>query len=181
MIVGHYATALVAHKEYPLLPLWACMVAAMLLDIVMGTLLVTGVEHMTPANPENPKLTEMTIDMTYSHDLLPVLGWTSLGALCGFALTRSWIGAAWLGGLVLFHEVLDGFSGFYHFIFGPESPRIGLGLYEIAPMIALGIELLVCVACAWWFLRNTQARLWQSAGLYSVLVIGCAVLLPYAI
>ena len=180
MIVGHYATALVANKQYPLLPLWACMLAAIFLDIVMGGLLVAGVEHMTPANPDVPKLHQMTIDMTYSHDLLPVIGWFLLGALCGYALTRTWVGAAWLGGLVLLHEILDMLSGFYHYVFGPESGRIGLGLYEVAPLIAIAIELIVCLTCVWWFLRNTAAGPVRSVGLYGVMVIGCVVLLPMA-
>lgn len=181
MVVGHYAVGLAAHKEYPELPLWVCLVTAMWLDFVMGVLLVLGIEHMTAHHPHDPKLYAMSIDMTFSHDLLPVLGWTGLAALAGYGITRTWQGAAVLAALVISHEVLDMLGGFYHYIFGPDTMRIGLGLYETTPLAALAIELLICLACVYWFLRNSNAGLLRSAGLYAVMVAGVAFMLPLSV
>ena len=181
MMVGHYATALVAKKQQPGLPLWACLLAAMSLDFVMVALVLGGVEQMEPANPEAPKLHEMAIDMTYSHDLVPVALWVLLAATVTYAVSRSVSGAAWIGGLVAFHEISDLVSGWHHFVFGPDSARVGLGLYSTGPTVAVGVELALSLGCAWWFLRGTNASRRLQIGIYAAMILGCAALLPYAL
>ncbi len=181
MIVGHYATALVARRQHRRLPLWSYLLAAMSLDIVMITLVLSGVEQMAPLDPESPKLAEMVIDMTYSHDLLAVAGWATVVGLAGWGLARSVVAGLWLGGLVVLHEVCDLLSGFHHFVWGPDSPRVGLGTYTHAPLLAVAIEVAVCVLCTWWFLRGSDASPKRVAGLYAVMLLGCAALLPFAL
>lgn len=181
MIVGHYASALVAKRQEPRLPLWVYLSAAMSLDAVMIGLVFGGVEQLEPGNPEAPKLHEMMIDMTYSHDLLPVALWTLLAAGTAFLGTRSLSASLWIGALVGGHMVCDLLVGFYHFVWGPESPRLGLGLYTNGPLAALALELLFSLVCTWWFLRGTGASRGLQIALYGVMVLGCAVLLPYAL
>ena len=74
MVVGHYATALVAKKHVPEAPLWLFLVASILLDWLLVIFVVAGIEEMKPA-ADSPSFTKMIVDTTYSHDLLPVLGW----------------------------------------------------------------------------------------------------------
>ncbi len=181
MMVGHYATALVAKRQEPRLPLWACLLAAMSLDVVMVSLVLGGVEKMESANPDAPKLSEIAIDMTYSHDLLPVVLWTLLAAGIAFVATKSVSASAWIGVLVAGHEVSDLLSGFYHFVWGPETTRLGLGLYSSGPLLAIGLELVVSLACTWWFLRGSVASRNVKVALYGAMVLGCAALLPFAL
>ncbi len=181
MIVGHYATALVAKRQQPRLPLWACLVAAMALDIVMITLVFSGVERLEPASGASPKLHEMVIDMTYSHDLLPVALWVLLAVGVAYFATRSVAASLWIGALVGGHLICDLVVGFYHFVFGMDSARVGFGLYTTGPLLGLAVELLISLGCTWWFLRGTTASRRLQAALYAVMVLGCVVLLPYAI
>ena len=68
-----------------------------------------------------------------------------------FVWLHTWIAALWTFALVVFHEISDQIVGFYYNIVGPESPQIGFGFYHSAPVAAVGIELVLAVACVWWF------------------------------
>ena len=103
---------------------------------------------MEPA-ADSPAFTKMTVDMTYSHDLLRA-GWCVAMALAAFAITRNARIALVAGALVALHEIFDFLAGFSHYVMGPDSMNLGFGLYHSSPLTALAIELVVGLACVWW-------------------------------
>ena len=128
MIVGHFATALVATEKAPKAPFWWLLVASNIADFVMVVLVAIGIETMVPSSMFEATLENLRVDMTYTHDLLPALLWTlGVGAI-GYGLTRDTTTAIWSAVLVAFHEICDLVSGFYHYVFTPGSPRVGLAL-----------------------------------------------------
>ena len=180
MVVGHYATALVAKKHVPEAPLWLFLIASILLDWLLVIFVIAGIEEMKPA-ADSLAFTKMTVDMTYSHDLLPVLGWCVAMALAAFAITRNARIALVAGALVAVHEIFDFLAGFSHYVMGPDSMKLGLGLYHSSPLTALAIELVVGLVCVWWFVKDSQLSQGKVYGLYAVIVLGVAALLPNAI
>ncbi len=177
MIVGHYATALVATEKAPRAPFWWLLVASNLPDFVWFVLMLLGIEKMEPTSMFEATLSNLQIDMTYSHDLLPLLGWAVGTGLFAFVIWRDVPTAIWSAILVAFHEVCDLVSGFYHYVYTPESQRIGLGLYTNAPELALAIEVALGVACVWWFVRSRASRgapvsSWGKRWLYGLVIVG---------
>jgi hypothetical protein len=182
MIAGHYATALVAYERDRTAPLWLFLLASMLLDFIMAALVLTGVESMRPVPVAGkPQLATFVIEMTYSHDVVPVVGWALAMAAIAFAVTRRRSTALWAAGLVAVHEVADLISGFPHFVLGPDTPRVGLGLYTSAPLLALAIELGLGLACVGWFCSRTNLSRGRRVGLYAVVTFGTLALLPAAL
>lgn len=182
MVVGHYAMSLIAYERHREGPLWLFLFAGIFLDLLMILLVLTGVEVMAPGpGATRPGFATMVIDMSYSHDIVPVTFWAILMAGFAYLITRSRAVALWAGGLVLLHEVADLVSGFPHFVLGPDTPEVGLGLYFSAPLGALAIELLVGLACVWWFCSRTQLAAKRQLALYGLTVVGVAALLPMAL
>ncbi len=157
MIGGHFATALVAKQQSPAGPLAFYLAISQLPDFLWHALHFLGVEPTSPANPMLVSLDNMQVDMTYSHDLLPTILWIVLATLAGRGLFGDWRTGITAGVLVLAHLFCDAISGHAHFIFGPESPTIGLGLYASAPYLALGIEA-VFTACMMGWVFATDAK-----------------------
>ncbi len=76
MILGHAATTLAAKHINPQMPWWLLFVSAFLIDIAMFTLVAFGIETMGPTGSAGPTLSNTVIDMTFSHVLIPQIGWT---------------------------------------------------------------------------------------------------------
>jgi len=185
MIVGHYATALVATEKAPRAPFWWLLIASNLADFVMLVLVVVGIESMEPSSMFDATLENLRVDMTYSHDILPALGWTVGVGAFAFVIWRDMPTAIWSAILVAFHEVCDLVSGFDHYIFTEESPRLGLALYTNAPELALAIEAALGIACVWWFTRSRAQRSapissWGKRWLYALVILGPLAQLPNA-
>jgi len=158
MVSGHIATTFVAKRYLPSAPWWLLLAAAYGLDILMFGLVILGIERMDThaAHGPGPRMSEAVIDMTYSHDLLPVLGWTLLfGAVVwlGFR-NRALVVACML--LFFGHWVCDFFSGYGHFVFGPDSAPLGTDLYHRNLMAAILTEVAFAVACIVLPPRGTQ-------------------------
>ena len=182
MVVGHYATALVAKERDPKTPLWLLLVAAMLLDFVMSALVLAGIEKMEPdPSRTGPMLTRAIVDMTFSHDIIPVAIWTVIAATFAYAVTSRFAAAFWVAVLVIVHELSDMVSGFGHFILGPDSQPVGLALYSTAPLPAIAIELVFALLCVYWFTTRTGLAPWKTIGLYLTVLLGIGAMLPNAI
>lgn len=182
MVVGHYAMSLLAYERHREGPLWLFLVAGIFLDLVLITLVLAGVEVMGPGpDALRPEFATMVIDTPYSHDIVPVTFWALVMAGIAYLITRKRAIALWAGGLVLLHEAADLLSGFPHFVFGPGTPEVGLGLYFQAPLSALAIELLVSLICVWWFCTRTNLAFKRQLALYLLTVLGVGALLPMAL
>ncbi len=182
MVVGHYASALVAKRHDPGGPLWLFLLASMWLDYLMAGLVLAGVERMQPDPARTGSILQrMSIDMTWSHDLVPVLGWCVLLGGLAWVVTRSRTTALWAAGLVAFHEACDLVAGFPHHVMGPGTLELGVGLYHTAPLVALGVELALGLACVAWFAARARLSTGKKLGLYATVVLGVVAMLPNAL
>lgn len=182
MVAGHYAMSLLAYERHREGPLWLFLFAGIFLDLLMILLVLTGVEVMAPGpGATRPAFATMVIDMSYSHDIVPVAFWASVMTGFAYLVTRRQAVAFWAGGLVLLHEVADLVSGFPHFVLGPDTPEVGLGLYFRAPLGALAIELIAGLVCVWWFCSRTRLAFRRQLALYTLTVVGVGALLPMAV
>jgi hypothetical protein len=114
----------------------------------------------------------MTVNMLYSHDLIPLTFWVFVIFLIGkFAFKETKIGLVG-SALVLGHFVLDFFSGHPHHIFGVETHDVGLGLYASNVFLAIGIEAISSAAILWYFFREEAKSGIQRTFKNKALIIG---------
>jgi len=131
MILGHAATTLVAKRIAPETPWRLLFVSAFLIDIAMFALVALGVETMAPTGAPGSTLANAVIDMTFSHDLLPQVGWTLLAGAIAVAATQRLTFALVAMALSLGHWLGDLVAGYGHFVFGPDSHPIGTDWYRL--------------------------------------------------
>ena len=152
MLAGHFTTALIAKQHAPKGHLAYYLVASQLPDFLWLMFDRMGLEPTEPTNLMATSLDSIEVDMTYSHDLLPMFGWIGLIILIGRALFGRWRPGLVGGLLVVVHAATDYVGGFPHNVFGPDSHSVGLGLYASAPYVAVALEaLFTVVAMAWVF------------------------------
>ncbi len=173
MIMGHYAMALVPHAKIKSFPLWGFLIISQLLDFVMLFLIAFGVESIVQ-NPEaNQGMFAATINMMYSHDIVPVIviGLIVAGVL--FVATKRQDVAIWAFLLVIFHEVSDLLSGFSHNVFGPETTQFGFDFYNSNVLLALAIEIAISMACVHYFFKVRKGEYTKKRRLltYAVVVV----------
>ncbi|MBS9770616.1 MAG: hypothetical protein J7F05_09080 [Trichodesmium erythraeum GBRTRLIN201] len=154
MLAGHFSTALVAHQKFPKGTLLYFLIASQLQDLLWFTFHYLGLEPTGPSDVFNATLRDMTVDMLYSHDLIPQLIWVFIIFLIGKILFKNTkvglVGAA----LVVGHFVLDFFSGHPHHIFGEETHQVGLGLYATNVFLAIAVEAIFSIAVLWYFFQQ---------------------------
>jgi hypothetical protein len=165
MFVGHYGVSFAAKRLDPSIPLWVLFVAAQLLDVIWGPLVMLGIEKVriipgfTASNPLD------LYYMPYTHSLLAALLW-SLGA---WALYR-WLGkpsgggaggagrAALIVGLaVLSHWVLDVVVHTRDLALYDDTAKVGLGLWNVRSA-ALALELATLAGGLWMYLGSAPVR-----------------------
>ncbi|MGB6035405.1 MAG: hypothetical protein WBG42_03995, partial [Cryomorphaceae bacterium] len=141
MLAGHFSTALIAHQKIPKKgALLFFLIASQLQDLLWLSFHYLGLEPTVPADLLDVTLMNITVDMVYSHDLLPQLVWMALVFIVGRLLFKQ--NSVALAGalLVLGHYLLDMLSGYPHHVFGEESHQVGLGLYYSNVYLAILIE-----------------------------------------
>lgn len=175
MILGHAATALVAKRVAPQMPWWLLFVSAFLIDIAMFTLVALGIETMVPTGAPGPTLANTMIDMTFSHDLLPQIGWTLLAGSIAYVVTRRRDFTLVAMAFSLGHWLGDLVAGYGHFVFGPDSHPLGTDWYNLNLPAALSFEAALGVGCVYAFTRGRSFSRGALAGLY-----GLFGLLPFA-
>ncbi|MFK8020937.1 MAG: hypothetical protein AB8B86_14300 [Pseudomonadales bacterium] len=161
MVMGHYATALIpyAYRENrSLAPFWVFLLATQMLDFIMLALVMIGVEEIAPANFFAASFRSMVVDMTYSHDIAPVIAWSLLFTVITLIAFKSTKLALIVLGLTVLHELMDLLVGFKHYWFGmPEqqdAAAFGFGLYTSAPVTGILIELAICIGLLIWYFRR---------------------------
>lgn len=175
MILGHVATTLVAKRAAPDMPWWLLLVSAMLIDIAMFTFVALGIETMTATGADGPSLANATVEMTFSHDLIPQIGWTLLAGMIAFAATRRRVFALIAMALSLGHWLGDLVSGYGHFVFGPESLPLGTDWYHLNLPAALIFESALGGLCVFVFTHGRSFSLGARMGLYALFGV-----LPFA-
>ena len=185
MLAGHFSTALVAHQKFPKGTLLFFLIASQLQDLLWFTLHYLGLEPTGPSDVLNTSLTNMTVDMLYSHDLLPQIFWLVVIFIIGKVLFKSTkiglVGSALVAG----HFLLDIFSGHPHHIFGADTANIALGLYSSHVYLAIAIEALFCVIMLWYYFKQetkngVQRTQKNKAAIIGLFVFGVAFMLSIA-
>jgi hypothetical protein len=168
MILGHAATTLVAKRAAPKIPWWLLFFSAFLIDIAMFTFVALGIETMTPSGAFGPSLATQMVEMTFSHDLIPQIGWTLLAGGIALAATRRSDFVLIAMVLSLAHWLGDLVAGYGHFVFGPDSHPLGTDWYNLNLSAALTFEAALGVLCVFIFTRRRSFSSGALVGLYGL-------------
>jgi hypothetical protein len=168
MLAGHFTTALIAKQKFPKGTLLYFLILSQLQDLLWFLFHYLGLETTKPSDAFDATLSNMAVDMLYSHDLLPLLFWLAIVFLIGKLIFKSTqIGIVSMV-LISVHFVLDFFSGHMHHVFGADTAEAGLGLYSASPNLAILIEAIFSAGALWYFfdqevkngvIRTTKNRL----------------------
>ena len=158
MLAGHFSTALIAKQKFPKGTLLFFLIISQFQDFLWFLFHYLGIEPTNPSDAFDATLSNMAVDMVYSHDLLPLLIWLFIAFTLGKILFKSTqIGLVSMA-LVSMHFVLDFFSGHMHHLFGAETMELGFGLYASNPYLAIIIEALFSVVALWYFFREESKK-----------------------
>lgn len=156
MLPGHFTTAILAKQRAPAGHIAFYLIASQSLDLLWLVFHFVGLEPTLPDNAMAVTLANLDVDMTYSHDLLPLPIWMAVTVVAGRVLFGSWR-PGWVGAvLVLVHALTDYIGGFEHFVFGPDSQVVGTGLYGTAPYLAVTFELAFILVTMIWIVRTDR-------------------------
>jgi hypothetical protein len=158
MLAGHFTTALIAKQKFPKGTLLYFLIVSQLQDFLWFCFHYLGLEATEPSDAFDATLSNMAVDMLYSHYLIPQLFWFAIVFVIGKLLFKSTkIGLVSV--LLLFtHFVLDFFSGHMHHLFGADTMSAGLGLYASSPYLAIAIESIFSVVALWYFFREETKK-----------------------
>ncbi len=158
MLAGHFTTALVARQKFPKGTLLYFLIISQLQDFLWFVFHYLGIEPTHPSDAFDASLSNMAVDMVYSHDLLPLLIWLAVA----FALGKIFFQNTTIGlvsmALVSIHFVLDFFSGHMHHVFGADTMEFGFGLYASNPYLAILIEALFSIIVLWYFFKEETKK-----------------------
>lgn len=158
MLAGHFTTALIAKQKFPKGALFYFLIISQLQDLLWFTFHYLGLETTAPSDAFDATLSNMAVDMLYSHDLAPLLFWLAIAFVIGKLLFKSTqIGLVSMA-LVFVHFVLDFFSGHMHHLFGAGTMDAGLGLYASNTYLAIFIEAIFSVGALWYFFREEKKK-----------------------
>lgn len=147
MIAGHFATTLVAKSQTRDMPLWLLLILSQFTDYFFLVLSILGIEPVM--DYDGPM--GFIVEMTYSHDLIPVLIQIAVLGLIVHLIYKRKDYTLWAVIIVALHAGLDFISGYKHHIMGPHTMAYGLGNYATNPVGAFIIELIVTIACILFF------------------------------
>jgi hypothetical protein len=116
MLAGHYATALIAHQKFPKGSLIFFLIVSQLQDFLWFVFHYLGLETTLPEDVFSATLVNFSVDMLYSHDLVPLFFWMLTIFLLGKYLFKSTAVGLVATTLILGHFILDFFSGHPHHI-----------------------------------------------------------------
>lgn len=152
MLAGHYSAAFLAKAVAPKLPLWSLALAVQFVDVLWALCVLLGIERLRidPALASNPL---DLYDMPYTHSLVGALGWAALVAGVAFAKLRDSRAALVLGAAVASHWLADWLVHRPDLLLWSGSAKHGLALWN-RPGLALGLELLLLIASAAFWLRT---------------------------
>ncbi len=164
--VDHAATALLIKRRYPTVSLVPLLLAVQAMELAWVLLNFLGIERTT-TGPVVRSVADIHLAyMPYSHSVATALG----AALLAWLVIERGTGRRELGRAVALgiasHLVLDLLTHAQDIVLAPgvASPKLGLGLYDAAPVAAFVVELAYGVAC-WGIYRGGR-------GLLALVVLG---------
>jgi membrane-bound metal-dependent hydrolase YbcI (DUF457 family) len=164
--VDHAATALLVKRRYPSVPIIPILISVQTMELAWVGLNYLGIERTTTAETVRSVADIHLAYMPYSHSVATAGG----AALLAWLIIEKGFGRAFLGravGLgIVSHLILDLLTHGHDIVLWPgvATPRLGLGLYAAAPMVAFFVELIYGTFC-WHVYRG-------GAGLLAFVTIG---------
>jgi len=153
--VDHAATALLIKRRFPSVSLTPMLLSVQAMELAWVGLNYLGIERTTTEVAVHSVADVHLAYMPYSHSVgtavaVAVLAWLIIEK--GFG--RAALGRAVSLGIVS-HLVLDLATHGHDIVLWPglSTPRLGLGLYEAAPIVAFIVELLYGIVC-WYVYRG---------------------------
>ena len=158
--VDHAATALLLKRRYPTVPLAPILVSVQAMELAWVGLNYLGIERTTTEAAVRSVADVHLAYMPYSHSVGTAVG----VAVLVWLMIEKGFGRAALGravGLgIVSHLVLDLATHGHDIVLWPglATPRLGLGLYEAAPVAAFVVEFLYGLFC-WYVYRGNLGLL----------------------
>lgn len=149
--INHAATALLVKRRYPRQPIVPLLISVQLMELVWVALNYAGVERTTTDDVVRSVADVHLAYMPYSHSVATMVGVAAAAWWgCRVVWKRPELGAA-VGLGIVSHLVLDLITHAPDIQLAPgiASPRLGLGLYAGAPLVAFVVELAYGAFC-WW-------------------------------
>jgi hypothetical protein len=164
--VDHAATALLVKRRYPSVPMAPLLVSVQAMELAWVGLNYLGIERTTTEATVRSVADIHLAYMPYSHSVGTAVG----AAVLAWLVIEKGFGRAPLGraiGLgIVSHLVLDLATHAHDIVVWPgwTSPKLGLGLYDAAPLAAFVVELGYGILC-WYVYRG-------GPGLLALVTIG---------
>lgn len=164
--VDHAATALLIKRRFPSVPLTPMLVSVQAMELAWVGFNYLGIERTTTAQTVRSVTDIHLAYMPYSHSVGTAVG----AALLTWLIVEKGFGLALLGravGLgIVSHLILDLATHGHDIALWPgvAAPKLGLGLYAAAPMVAFLIELIYGTLC-WYVYRG-------GPGLLALITVG---------
>lgn len=147
MLAGHYAPALMLHRTFANVPLWALMIAAQAVDIGFMVLGLFGIEGAQLSHHE-PKL--VVTAGVWTHSLPATVVWALAGGVLAAWLLRDRRAGIAIGLAIASHWLCDLLVHTPDLPLGfTQEPAVGLGLW-LHPPWAWGLECGLLVLGTWW-------------------------------
>jgi membrane-bound metal-dependent hydrolase YbcI (DUF457 family) len=180
MFAGHVGAGLAIASAERRLNAGVYVLAACWLDFVLWALVALGIESATiPADYASRHF--VLFDFPYSHGLLASLGWSALAALVAALVVPAGqrVRVALLVAVAVWsHWGLDALVHVAELpVAGPDSTRVGLGLWRHMP-VALGLESLLLISGTALFV--TRSRLGRGKAIGIAAVAGVTLLMTAA-
>jgi hypothetical protein len=158
--VDHAATALLLKRKYPTVPTVPLLLSVQAMELAWVALNYLGIERTT-TEPVVRSVADIHLAyMPYSHCVAVVIG----VALLFWLVIEKGMGKPLLGRAVALgivsHLVLDFITHAPDLALWPaaSAPKIGLGLYQNAPLVAFFLEIIYGVVC-WYIYKGSRALL----------------------
>ena len=164
--VDHAATALLVKRRYPSVPMTPLLVSVQAMELAWVGLNYLGIEQTTTEATVRSVADIHLAYMPYSHSVGTAVG----AAVLAWLIIEKGFGRAALGravGLgIVSHLILDLATHGRDIAVWPgwATPKLGLGLYDSAPLAAFIVELLYGVFC-WYVYRGGR-------GLFALVTLG---------
>ena len=164
--IDHAATVLLVKRRFPSVPMAPILISVQAMEFAWVALNYLGIERTTTESTVRSVADIHLAYMPYSHSV----GTALVAALAAWLIIEMGFQRAALGraiGLgIVSHLILDLLTHGHDIVLWPglASPRLGLGLYEAAPLAAFFVEFIYGILC-WGIYRGGR-------GLLVLIVIG---------
>ena len=158
--IDHAATALLVKRKYPAVSMAALLVSVQAMEILWVAFNYAGLEQTTTEAEVRTVAGIHLAYMPFSHSVVAAL---TLAVLAWWIVAKGLKKplVAWAVAIaILSHLVLDLVTHAPDIALAPgvERPKLGLGLYSRAPLVAFGVELVYGMVC-WYVYRGSRALL----------------------